>query len=202
MKKNDLNNETVTRIVESALDLFNVNGYAGTSISMIAEKAQLSKGILYHYFQNKDDLYLHCVKLCIDHYRLYLEQHLHDPSSVSDAVTENIKIRFQFFEKHPQYRTLFNFIISKKPNHLSDELIEIRRPLKESNSSRIKAITADMVLGKGITDNDIVAFTTILQNSFSFLLQENYTEDLKAKQIETVVRITKVFINGLKEDVV
>jgi AcrR family transcriptional regulator len=43
-------------IMSSALDLFANQGYTVTTISQIAEKAGISKGLLYNYFTSKEDL--------------------------------------------------------------------------------------------------------------------------------------------------
>ena len=43
-------------ILSVALELFAQNGYRGTSISQIAKKAKISKGLMYNYFKNKEKL--------------------------------------------------------------------------------------------------------------------------------------------------
>ncbi len=43
-------------ILNAALELFARNGFHATSISQIAEKAGISKGLMYNYFNSKDDL--------------------------------------------------------------------------------------------------------------------------------------------------
>ena len=43
-------------ILNSALEMFANNGYHNTSISKIAKHANISKGLLYNYFENKEDL--------------------------------------------------------------------------------------------------------------------------------------------------
>lgn len=43
-------------IMLTALGLFAKNGFHGTTISSIARKAGISKGLLYNYFENKNDL--------------------------------------------------------------------------------------------------------------------------------------------------
>ncbi len=201
MKEINLKNETVFKIVESAIALFNKHGYSGTSINDISKRAQLSKGILYHYFKNKDELYLYCAKLCVDEYMKYLNEHLQNPIIKSDAIAENIKVRLQFFVENPQYKTLFNYIVARKPAHLAEELINIRQTLADSNADRLVAIIKNTKLGKGVTKKDIIAFTAILQNSSNFLLQDEYNEEKRDEQIAAVVRLSKIFINGLKYDV-
>jgi AcrR family transcriptional regulator len=44
------------QIMETALQLFAANGYANTSISQIAAKAKISKGLMYNYFSSKEEL--------------------------------------------------------------------------------------------------------------------------------------------------
>jgi len=43
-------------LLEAALKVFAESGYNGATISMIAEEAGVSKGLLYTYFKSKDDL--------------------------------------------------------------------------------------------------------------------------------------------------
>ena len=45
------------RIINTAARLFIMNGYAGTSLKMIAEKCYISKSNFYRYFRSKEELY-------------------------------------------------------------------------------------------------------------------------------------------------
>jgi AcrR family transcriptional regulator len=47
-----------TLIIDTAMTLFANEGYHPTSISKIANKAGISKGLLYNYFESKEDLLL------------------------------------------------------------------------------------------------------------------------------------------------
>jgi AcrR family transcriptional regulator len=44
------------KILKVALELFAKKGYHATSISQIAQKAKISKGLMYNYFKNKEKL--------------------------------------------------------------------------------------------------------------------------------------------------
>ncbi len=48
--------ESKHRIMEAAFKLIAINGYESTSIAMIAKTAGVSKGLLYNYFESKEDL--------------------------------------------------------------------------------------------------------------------------------------------------
>ena len=43
-------------IMETALELFAENGFHATSVSQIAKKAGISKGLAYNYFESKNDI--------------------------------------------------------------------------------------------------------------------------------------------------
>ncbi|MGW1819193.1 ScbR family autoregulator-binding transcription factor [Streptomyces sp. NPDC002125] len=48
--------ETRSRIIHAAAEIFDEKGYAAASISMILDRAQLTKGALYHHFNTKDQI--------------------------------------------------------------------------------------------------------------------------------------------------
>ncbi|MBC8319420.1 MAG: TetR/AcrR family transcriptional regulator [Bacteroidetes bacterium] len=45
-----------SQIMDSALHLFAQKGFDSTSINMIAKRAGISKGLIYNYFESKEDL--------------------------------------------------------------------------------------------------------------------------------------------------
>jgi AcrR family transcriptional regulator len=46
----------VSKIVQTALDIFSKNGYRGTTMDDIAKELGVSKGALYSYFKSKEDI--------------------------------------------------------------------------------------------------------------------------------------------------
>lgn len=47
------------KIIDTAIQLFAEKGFHNTSISKIAEAAGVSKGLMYNYFDSKDELFKH-----------------------------------------------------------------------------------------------------------------------------------------------
>ena len=43
--------------LKNALEIFNENGYVGTSINDVAKKSGIAKSTIFHYFENKEDLF-------------------------------------------------------------------------------------------------------------------------------------------------
>lgn len=52
----EIRQQSMDAIMHAALELFGHNGYHSTSISKIAQEAGVSKGLIYNYFESKEDL--------------------------------------------------------------------------------------------------------------------------------------------------
>lgn len=63
MKRQEQKEYRKQEILYAALDLFVKKGYAATKITDIAEKASMSVGLLFHYFESKEKLYEELVKM-------------------------------------------------------------------------------------------------------------------------------------------
>jgi AcrR family transcriptional regulator len=92
-------------IVDAAEKLFFVKGFAATTMDEIAEAAELSKGTVYLYFKNKEEIYVAIVRrgmrLLMDLFR----------SAIASASTGMGKVKalgqamFTFYERHPNHFT-------------------------------------------------------------------------------------------------
>ncbi len=61
------------QILASALKVFVHKGFAAAKMSDIATEAGISYGLMYHYFQSKDEIYAELVKDAIDSSRCVIE---------------------------------------------------------------------------------------------------------------------------------
>ena len=64
MNREEKNHQTRRRIMDSALSEFARQGYGASSVNTICASGGISKGIIYHYFKTKDDLFLACAEEC------------------------------------------------------------------------------------------------------------------------------------------
>ena len=58
MNRDEKSQKTKRKIMDSALSEFSAKGYGGSSINTICSSQDISKGIVYHYFETKDGLFL------------------------------------------------------------------------------------------------------------------------------------------------
>lgn len=53
----DINNDKILRIINASFEVFAKNDLEKASTNVIVKKAEVSRGLLYHYFKNKEDLF-------------------------------------------------------------------------------------------------------------------------------------------------
>ncbi len=87
----EIREEKKALIMETALELFATEGYFPTSISRIADKAGISKGLLYNYFESKEELIREIIFSGFDNL-----DRLFDPNK--DGVLTKDELRF-FIER-------------------------------------------------------------------------------------------------------
>lgn len=62
-RKSAKRDEKKQQIAESAIEALKELGYANTSLRDIAEKSDLSLGMLHYYFEDRTDLIIYCVEI-------------------------------------------------------------------------------------------------------------------------------------------
>jgi len=125
----DIREERKLLIMQVALELFSNEGYHSTSISKIAGKARISKGLMYNYFDSKEEL----LKAIIFHGFDDLVQFF-DPNQDGVLTTEElihfIKQSLHLIKNHIAYwRLYFSLIMQAPVLHLfNNELWEMMEP--------------------------------------------------------------------------
>lgn len=127
MKQQEKTKRTRENILAAALVEFGEKGYEAASINVICAESQIPKGLLYHNFKSKDDLYLRCVKLCYDQMTEYLSVQGPACRDTQEDTKMLLTLRQRFFSDHPHHANLFFRAILQPPKHLLPQLKEARR---------------------------------------------------------------------------
>jgi len=93
-------------IMDVALEEFASHGYESTSISMIAKKTGVSKGLMYNYFKSKEDL---LISIIHDQVHLIHDQfdENHDGSISKAEFLSFIKKSIKIIKDNPDYWKLY-----------------------------------------------------------------------------------------------
>ncbi|NMW85064.1 TetR/AcrR family transcriptional regulator [Peptoniphilus sp. AGMB00490] len=151
MKKQEKTQKTKERIIDAALKEFGSKSYDAASVNSICEIGKISKGLIYHNFKGKDELYLLCVKACYDEMTEALKAQPFEIQSAKDGLKNFLMIRQRFFQDNPHYANIFFNTVLQPPKHLIHELAKLRSGFDEYFSEYYLALLDYLTLREGIT---------------------------------------------------
>ena len=185
MKKSEKTEITVAKIVEAAMIEFGTNGYAGGTVNNIC-KTGINKGLLYHNFTGKDELYLTCFKRSCEEFTSYVNE--------NDGTTDfdrYMAARMDFFHQYPNEAHIFFEVLLNPPPHLSDEIQDAMAEFNRLIESICKQTLDMLTLRDGITTEDALSYfhlmQTMLNGYFSSPAFQNVVLKEKVKMHETII---------------
>jgi AcrR family transcriptional regulator len=95
-------------IVDAAERLFLSKGFYNTSVDEIAEECELSKGTLYLYFHNKDEIYFHVLISILEDYCATLRANLATKASYPARLKCLGETFLAYYYEHPARFVLMN----------------------------------------------------------------------------------------------
>jgi TetR/AcrR family transcriptional regulator len=164
MKRTERNLQSRQRILASAMAEFSEKGYGLSSINTICAADDLSKGILYHYFKDKDEVYLACIQACFDALTAYLQEHKPDGCDGESRLRAYFEARLGFFQENPQYHRIFCGAVISPPPHLSQRIKQARDGFDALNLELFTDILDSLRLRPGITKAQVVDIFFQFQN--------------------------------------
>src|SRR6201997_5293119 len=122
-------------ILEAAFEEFSRNGYAATALDQVAERAGVTKGTIYVYFENKEHLFISMVreltKATLDTVLDMFERH---EGSTADLLRAQFSFIYQHIVEDRRRREVVRMLIAEAPRfpELADRYHdEILRPCLE-----------------------------------------------------------------------
>lgn len=100
--------KTSQRILEAAMVEFAEKGLSGARVDTIAARANINKRMLYHYFGDKEALYVAVMEKAYEGIRTAERELDLGASPPVDAIRELIHFTFQYFVEHPEFIRLLN----------------------------------------------------------------------------------------------
>jgi AcrR family transcriptional regulator len=110
----EIREEKKSLLMDVALRLFASDGYHNTTISKIARQAGISKGLIYNYFDSKEELLSEIISKSFDEIARYFDPD-HD-GHLSEAEFELFirKLFLIILEKLPFWRLVYQLLMQKE----------------------------------------------------------------------------------------
>lgn len=189
-------------IFQAALEEFGKEGYEKVTMERICSNHAISKGMMYHYYSNKDELFLLCVQKTFEALKSHIEQNIGELLSQDafDAMKNYFLIREQFFELNPQYKLVFEIAVIYPPRHLSGQIKELHQPIMDMNWHFLESAVARMSLRPDINPEKVTRYLQsiepVLRSIASRYQPEEALQDLHS-MLEAVQEILDMVLFGI-----
>ena len=192
MKREEKNILMRQQIINSAIAEFGKNSYTDASLNAICRNGKISKGIIYHYFKNKDDLYLVCVTECFNSLTRFLNSKEMNFNNVEQAIEKYLDLRHEFFRKNPEFGNIFTNALLQPPKHLIEEIREIKAELDRFNIKFYEQILKNVNLKKHISCEEAIEYFLIFQESLNYYFQNKSYGDFRELFDEHELKLKKL----------
>lgn len=197
-KKRALSKE---KILNAAIIEFGTKTYDNASLNNICNDNNISKGLVYHYFKNKDSLYLNCVENCFTTFTAHIMQGLNNVDT-EDLLSSHLSLRQQFFEQNQHLATIFFNTILHPPKHLEKEIKELKKPFDAISFNSYKDFISTIKLRDNIAPEEAVEFFCMFQEMFNSYFADKYHNEsdysFVAKDHELKLpKLLDIILNGI-----
>lgn len=205
MKQSEKTKNTRNKILKSAIVEFGEKGYDNSSINIICSKNNISKGLIYHNFKSKDELYLVVVKECFNKLIEYMKKGEYLQENTWNNVEKAITLRQEFFSQNANYRNIFFEAVLTPPSNLIEEIQAIKKELEDFNIKIFKGLLKDIKLKEGITEEMAISYFLIYQEMFNLYFEkktnisENLTE-ISSEHDLNLLPILNIMLYGIAKE--
>jgi len=108
--------------MKAAEAVFRANGFQRISMDKIAEKADLSKGTLYLYFKNKEEIIVELITRNFEKLLNLTRENSQADGTFEDVLTGMIQLWFDYFSEHQKFFTFIHHGLYSRRDEILREL--------------------------------------------------------------------------------
>ncbi|MCP3740743.1 TetR/AcrR family transcriptional regulator [Rossellomorea sp. BNER] len=132
-----LESEKRERIINASIDEFVRVGFEKASTNEIVKKANISKGSLFSYFNNKKELYLFLFENVIEITEQIYEEMDTNETDIFKRLQGVGLIKFKIIKKYPQAFNFLKAVAQEESTEVKSDIENKIKPLLESGFGRI-----------------------------------------------------------------
>ncbi|MEY3094436.1 MAG: hypothetical protein RLZZ317_939 [Actinomycetota bacterium] len=182
--------ERRAQLLDSALEIFTVSGYHAASMDEIADKAAVSKPVLYQHFPSKLDLYLAVLDLHIDSLVFAIQKAIASNRENKNRVKATIDAYFGFIEADGGgFRLLFESDMSVEP--------QVRERLNRMTYDCAVAVSAVISLDTGLPKEESMILAIGLIGCAQITARHWLEKDVKMNRAQASALVTNLLWRGI-----
>lgn len=199
--KNELKTKlTQERIIEAALIEFSQKGYKAFGINELCKNHKISKGILYHNFSGKTEIYLACVRESFQK----AVSIIRGESGDIPSLVEYVERRHRFSKDFPHHSHVFFEAWMTAPAEIAEEVEKEKAVFEDLNRQVSEKLLAESTLKDHISQEQALDYLTFIQQLFrSYYLAVSGSEEagsLASQYENDLQKVLHLMIYGIFKD--
>jgi AcrR family transcriptional regulator len=192
MKREIKTKQTHDKILSQAIIEFSSKGYEAGSLNTISQQGSLSKGIIYHYFNSKKELYLACIRRCFTDITEDLKARLSKQEGLS--LQDYFSARSSFFLSHPEEADLFCQAVLYPPDDLISDIKKEREDFDHFNGEVLRRILSGHEIRSDLSEADVFQvfrqFQDFLNAKYHQSPEKDSAEAMKSHEQECITAMS------------
>lgn len=179
-------------IGQAALEVLQERGYDALTIDRVADKAGISKGCVYNYFRNKQDLITYVFERIIAPAEEQARRIIAESCGALKKLESLVRMWFEYFAQH---RSLFDFLFRDPA---------VRQLCYDSQRAKDSQALADFggILQQGIAEgvfrpHDSTTVAEMMIGAIQFVIERQLESGEQRPSERMAQQILHVFLNGI-----
>jgi len=167
-------------IMDTALELFAENGFHATTMSKVAKKAGVSKGLAYNYFESKQEILDKIIKTGFDSIYSHFDLN-HDGVLTRDEFEHFIRNSFKAVGENRKFWKLYSAIVMQ--SDIAESMMEKYGDRSQTNLLMLNQFIKTM--GSKDPEGDLMVISSLVKGSLLVVISA--PEFFPLKQLEDKV---------------
>ena len=174
MKQSERQERSRREILRAATEEFGTHNYEDVTIDSICSRHGISKGMMYHYYSGKDDLFLLCAGEMFQALREYMEEAIGSAPDQEglEAIRGLFEARESYFSTRPLEKNIFENALFRTPKHLAGKIDALRLPLRELNRRQLHRAVSHMELREPLSAESASRYLETIESFFWPLVRQ------------------------------
>ena len=182
--------ERRAQLLAAALEVFTSSGYHAASMDEIADRASVSKPVLYQHFPSKLDLYLAVLDMHIDSLVFAIQKAIASTKENRNRVKATIVAYFGFIEGEGEaFRLLFESDMSIEP--------QVHERLNRMTYECALAVSAVISIDTGLPKEESMMLAIGLIGCAQITARHWLEKDVKMNRTQATAMVTNLLWRGI-----
>lgn len=194
------------KILEASIQEFSEHGFDKANTDRICRRAEVSKGLIFHYFGSKENLFMAAMDKCVDDVVEEFNDLAFPDGDFVQILLKMIEVKYNFFSNHPMHYKLLMKGFYNSPAKLRDRLAQRYAQVKQIGIDTMVDIIKGLPVKKNVETKDIVSvisgITAVVESKYipAFADGSKSFEEYYLEVKDEYMNLMNIVMYGMLED--